>query len=89
MGLVYKHECDEERLTAAPARTGGRASKKNRRPKGVLIQRGSVLDCGGPPPLWHCRLLIKSARGLAQSKTWRQFGRTSTFSAYLRYFAVK
>ena len=41
----------------------------------VLIQRGSVLDCGGPPPLWHCRLFFESARGLAQSKTWRQFER--------------
>ena len=51
--------------------------------KMVLIQRGSVLDCGGPPPLWHCRLSFKSARGLAQSKTWRQFERASTFSAFL------
>jgi hypothetical protein len=43
--------------------------------KMVPIQRGSVLDCGGPPPLWHCRLSFESARGLAQSKTWRQFER--------------
>jgi hypothetical protein len=51
--------------------------------KVVLIQRGSVLDCGGPPPLWRCRLSFKSARGLAQSKTWRQFERASAFSASL------
>jgi len=49
--------------------------------KMVLIQRGSVLDCGGPPPLWHCRLSFKSARGLAQSKTWRQFERDPGFFA--------
>jgi hypothetical protein len=51
--------------------------------KMVLIQRGSVLDYGGPPTLWHCRLSFKSARGLAQSKTWRQFKRASAFSASL------
>jgi hypothetical protein len=66
--------------------------------KMILIQRDSVLDCGGPPPLWHCRLSFKSAsrrragaalwraakaEGLAQSKTRRQFERASAFSASL------
>ena len=40
-----------------------------------LVWRDSVLDCGSPLPLSGCRPAIKSARGLAQSKTWRQFGR--------------
>src|SRR6266542_4277593 len=37
--------------------------------------RESVLDCGSPLPLLHPRPGSESARGLAQSKTWRRFGR--------------
>jgi hypothetical protein len=36
----------------------------------------SVLDCGGPPPLLHpagSSAHLQSARGLAHSKTWRNF----------------
>ncbi len=40
-------------------------------------QTRSVLECGGPPPLWSGRgqwSSGQSARGLAHSKTWRNFG---------------
>jgi len=39
-------------------------------------QARSVLDCGGPPLLLHRgrAQASQSARGLAQSKTWRIFG---------------
>ena len=42
----------------------------------------SVLDCGGPPPLSHRvghPFANQSARGLAQSKTWRLIGALLTF----------
>jgi hypothetical protein len=45
----------------------------------------SVLECGGPPPLFPATDLLrpaKSARGLAQSKTWR------IFDALLAAFAL-
>ena len=35
--------------------------------------RDSVMDCASPLPLWQTHAL-ESARGLAQSKTWRQLG---------------
>src|SRR6266545_5197381 len=38
-------------------------------------RRDSVLDCGSPLPLLRLHTKSKSARGLAQSKTWRPFGR--------------
>src|SRR5208283_2454725 len=44
----------------------------------------SVLECGGPPPLSPSTDLVcpaESARGLAQSKTWRIFGALLTFLA--------
>src|SRR6266540_3483653 len=43
-------------------------------PRGWVRRRDSVLDCGSPLPLLHRKTGSKSARGLAQSKTWRQFG---------------
>jgi hypothetical protein len=95
MGCVSKFENDQERLDEAAS--SGKLSYSSIS-KMVLIQRDSVLDCGGPPPLWHCRPSFKSAsrrragaalwraakaEGLAQSKTWRQFERVSVFSASL------
>src|SRR5881394_1913487 len=38
-------------------------------------RRASVLDCGSPLPLLRPRTRSESARGLAQSKTWRRGGR--------------
>src|SRR6266511_3637282 len=40
-------------------------------PRGCVRRRDSVLDCGSPLPLLHPQTRSKSARGLAQSKTWR------------------
>jgi hypothetical protein len=37
-------------------------------------RRDSVLECGGPPPLFRRRFPIQSAKGLAHSKTWRLSG---------------
>ncbi len=42
---------------------------------GRCVGRDSVLDCGSPLPLLRPQTRSKSARGLAQSKTWRPFGR--------------
>jgi len=44
-------------------------------------QTQSVLECGGPPPLSNRPSLPQSARGLAQSKTWRSLGFCFLFSA--------
>src|ERR1017187_3341149 len=41
-----------------------------------MNKRGSVLDCGSPLPLCGRRARIKSARGLAHSKTLRQSARS-------------
>ncbi len=43
--------------------------------RSALVQRDSVLDCGSPLPLWDGARPLKSARGLAQSKTLRRFRR--------------
>ena len=43
-------------------------------PRRWVRRRDSVLDCGSPLPLLRPRSRSKSARGLAQSKTWRRFG---------------
>jgi hypothetical protein len=45
---------------------------RDQRPE--ISGRGSVLECGGPPPLFPAADLVcpaQSARGLAHSKTWR------------------
>src|SRR6266545_396463 len=44
-------------------------------PRRWVHRRESVLDCGSPLPLLRLQTRSKSARGLAQSKTWRLFGR--------------
>ena len=44
-------------------------------PRSWVRRRDSVLDCGSPLPLLRFQTESKSARGLAQSKTWRPFGR--------------
>ncbi len=44
-------------------------------PRSWVRRRDSVLDCGSPLPLLRFQTGSKSARGLAQSKTWRPFGR--------------
>src|SRR6266542_354513 len=41
---------------------------------GRCVGRDSVLYCGSPLPLLRPQTTSKSARGLAQSKTWRHFG---------------
>ncbi len=44
-------------------------------PSVTTARRKSVLDCGSLLPLSRVRAKRKSARGLAQSKTWRLFRR--------------
>ena len=41
--------------------------------------RGSVLECGGSPPLWLWRVAKSAAKALAQSKT-----RARTDCSYMR-----
>ena len=44
-------------------------------PQWGKLCRDSALECGSPLPLSVPRARCESARGLAQSKTWRHFGR--------------
>jgi hypothetical protein len=51
---------------------------------GMMMNTRSVLECGSPLPLLNGKehsLAPQSARGLAQSKTWRQFVAVVIFAA--------
>jgi hypothetical protein len=54
------------------------AAKEHKERRELLTDRGCVRSPSRS-------MSFKSARGLAQSKTWRQFERASAFSAFLRF----